>query len=53
MKGRRPDDEMAALPPGVQVFHVEPLAVPGLDGARCLVWIEQGGAACIDRSFQS
>jgi 16S rRNA (guanine527-N7)-methyltransferase len=23
----------------VQVFHVEPLAVPGLDAERCLVWM--------------
>jgi 16S rRNA (guanine527-N7)-methyltransferase len=39
MKGRRPDDEIAALPAGVAVFHVEPLAVPGLDAERCLVWM--------------
>lgn len=39
MKGRRPDDELAALPPSVEVFHVEPLQVPGLDAERCLVWM--------------
>lgn len=39
MKGRRPDDEIAALPPDVAVFHVEPLIVPGLDAERCLVWM--------------
>lgn len=39
MKGRHPDDELAALPAGVAVFHVEPLAVPGLDAERCLVWM--------------
>lgn len=39
MKGRRPDDEIAALPPTVEVFHVEPLVVPGLDAERCLVWM--------------
>jgi 16S rRNA (guanine527-N7)-methyltransferase len=40
MKGKVPDDEIAALPPGVTVFHVEPLQVPGLDDARrCLVWM--------------
>ena len=39
MKGKRPDDEIAALPAGVQVFHVEPLAVPGLDAERCIVWM--------------
>lgn len=41
MKGRRPDDEMAELPAGVQVFHVEPLDVPGLDAERCLVWMRR------------
>ena len=40
MKGRAPDDEMAALPPDVDVFHVEPLHVPGLDAQRCLVWMQ-------------
>ena len=39
MKGKRPDDEVAALPPDVQVFHVEPLTVPGLDAERCIVWM--------------
>jgi 16S rRNA (guanine527-N7)-methyltransferase len=39
MKGRVPDDEIAALPPGVEVFHVEPLQVPGLAAQRCLVWM--------------
>ena len=39
MKGRRPDDELAALPADIDVFHVEPLAVPGLDAERCLIWM--------------
>jgi 16S rRNA (guanine527-N7)-methyltransferase len=39
MKGKRPDDEIAALPPDVEVFHVEPLQVPGLEAQRCLVWM--------------
>lgn len=39
MKGKRPDEEIAALPPDVEVFHVEPLTVPGLDAERCLVWM--------------
>jgi len=39
MKGRKPADEIAALPPDIEVFHVEQLAVPGLDAARCLVWM--------------
>jgi 16S rRNA (guanine527-N7)-methyltransferase len=43
MKGRAPDAEIAELPPGVQVFHVEQLAVPGLDAQRCLVWMRPAG----------
>ncbi len=39
MKGKRPDDEIAALPPTVMVFHVEPITVPGLEAERCLVWM--------------
>lgn len=39
MKGRRPDDEIAALPADVEVFHVEPLNVPGLGAERCLIWM--------------
>ncbi len=39
MKGKHPADEIAALPGDVQVFHVEPLAVPGLDAERCIVWM--------------
>lgn len=39
MKGRHPQDEIAALPAGVQVFHVEQLVVPGLDAERCIVWM--------------
>ena len=39
MKAKHPADEIAALPAEVQVFHVEPLAVPGLDAERCIVWL--------------
>jgi len=39
MKGRHPQAEIDALPANVQVFHVEPLQVPGLDAERCLVWL--------------
>ena len=39
MKGQRPVDEIASLPTDVEVFHVEPLTVPGLDAERCLVWM--------------
>ena len=39
MKGKHPDDEIAALPADVRVFHVEPLKVPGLDAERCILWL--------------
>ena len=45
MKGRRPDEEMAALPSTVEVFHVEPLQVPQLDAERCIVWMRKSAPA--------
>jgi 16S rRNA (guanine527-N7)-methyltransferase len=39
MKGQRPDAEIAALPVDVEMFHVEPMAVPQLHAERCLVWM--------------
>lgn len=39
MKGKHPEEEIAALPPGVGVFHVEQLTVPGLEAERCIVWM--------------
>ena len=39
MKGKRPAEELAELPKDIDVFHVEPLTVPGLDAERCLVWM--------------
>jgi 16S rRNA (guanine527-N7)-methyltransferase len=44
MKGKHPGDELSALPSGVAVFHVEPLAVPGLDAERCVVWMRRQAA---------
>ena len=41
MKGKHPADEITALPPAVQVFHVEQLQVPGLDAERCIVWMKR------------
>ena len=43
MKGKHPAQEMAALPDSVEVFHVEPLQVPGLDAERCIVWMRPRG----------
>lgn len=40
MKGKHPQSEIDALPADVQVFHVEPLTVPGLDVERCMVWMK-------------
>jgi 16S rRNA (guanine527-N7)-methyltransferase len=39
LKGRRPLDELKALPEKISMFHVEPLAVPGLQAERCIVWL--------------
>jgi 16S rRNA (guanine527-N7)-methyltransferase len=39
MKGKRPVEELTALPPDVQVFHVEQLQVPGLEADRCAIWL--------------
>jgi 16S rRNA (guanine527-N7)-methyltransferase len=39
LKGRLPEEELAALPQTIDVFHVEQLIVPGLDAQRCLVWM--------------
>lgn len=39
MKGKQPTAELAALPAGTEVFHVEHLTVPHLDAERCLVWM--------------
>ena len=40
MKGKHPQSEIDALPTDVQVFHVEPLTVPGLEVERCMVWMK-------------
>ncbi|MDP3136535.1 MAG: class I SAM-dependent methyltransferase, partial [Burkholderiaceae bacterium] len=39
MKGKHPSDELNELAPSIEVFHVEPLQVPGLEGERCLIWM--------------
>ena len=39
MKGKHPTEELAALPATVNVFHEEPLTVPGLDAERCIFWL--------------
>lgn len=41
MKGKKPDEEIQALPATVEVFHVEQLQVPTLDAERCIVWMRK------------
>lgn len=44
MKGQHPQDEIDALPPRIEVFHVEQLQVPGMDAERCIVWMRRRAA---------
>jgi 16S rRNA (guanine527-N7)-methyltransferase len=44
MKGKVPREELAQTPPGIEVFHVEQLQVPGLDAERCIVWARKQAA---------
>ncbi|MBA8887324.1 16S rRNA (guanine527-N7)-methyltransferase [Dokdonella fugitiva] len=44
LKGRHPQDEIDALPPGFTVEAVEPLVVPGLEAERHVVIISGSGA---------
>ena len=39
LKAKRPQAELDELPSTVAVDSVQPLAVPGLDADRCLVWM--------------
>lgn len=45
MKGRRPDDELVALPPGFRLASEHVLHVPGLDAERHLLVLARSGAA--------
>ena len=40
LKGEIPDEEIAALPEDIQVFHVEQLPSPAWGAARCVVWMQ-------------
>lgn len=44
LKGVRPEQEIAALPPGWTVSAVQPIDVPGLDAERHLIFIERASA---------
>jgi 16S rRNA (guanine527-N7)-methyltransferase len=39
MKGKIPEEEMRSLPQNIDVFHVEPLSIPGVSVERCLIWM--------------
>lgn len=41
MKGKRDDAEIAALPHEIEMFHVEPLHVPGVNADRHLIWLQR------------
>lgn len=43
LKGKHPAEELTMLPPDVAMFHVEPLAVPGLAAERCIIWLQKTG----------
>ena len=43
LKGKHPAEELSMLPPNVAMFHVEPLAVPGLAAERCIIWLQKAG----------
>lgn len=45
MKGRRPDDELAGLPPGFALRAMHSLHVPGLDGERHLAVLGRAAVA--------
>ncbi|HVE52970.1 MAG TPA: 16S rRNA (guanine(527)-N(7))-methyltransferase RsmG [Ramlibacter sp.] len=44
MKGKRPAEEIADLPPQAELFHVEQLRVPELSAERCIVWLRKRAA---------
>jgi 16S rRNA (guanine527-N7)-methyltransferase len=41
MKGKPPAGEIAQIPAGIEVFHVEQLTVPALNAERCIVWMRR------------
>ena len=45
MKGKHPASEIVLLDKANEVFHVEQLAVPGLNAERCIVWARPAPAS--------
>lgn len=50
MKGKVPEEELVALPSSIDVFHVEPITVPGLNAERCLIWLRPRRTALVSAS---
>ena len=48
MKAHLSETERAEVPADLDMFHVEPLQVPELDAARCLVWLRPAKASPTD-----
>jgi 16S rRNA (guanine527-N7)-methyltransferase len=53
MKGARPNEEIAALPPGWTVRGMRPLPVPGLDAERHLVTVARTGETVDQTSVET
>jgi 16S rRNA (guanine527-N7)-methyltransferase len=54
MKGKHPDDrDRGPARHGREVFHVEQLAVPGLDADRCIVWMRARRVAGLNAALRS
>ena len=45
MKGKHPASEIDMLDKAIEVFHVEQMAVPGLNAERCIVWARPAPAS--------
>jgi len=43
MKGKYPEEEIAALPSERELVQTQKIRVPGLDAERCLIWLKRGG----------
>ena len=41
MKGKYPEEEIAALPSVREVQQIQRIKVPGLDAERCLIWLKR------------
>ena len=44
MKGKVPEEEMAELPPNIQIQGIQTLNVPDLEAQRCLIWLKRSPA---------